>query len=198
MTQREIARLAMKVLAVYYGLQSLPVLQNAVAQLSQTFAFISRGNTWGWQTFLFQLPIAFLPFVQILIAIWLWKRAGLVAVWICSQDLQDEEDEPEVVRVPAELDAVQAVVLSSLGIWVMLTVLPEVMSMLLSFVFNLMAAPSNAFEYAGRGVTDKIWFWIPQVVLGIWLIFGASGIVQTLAKFRRRATPAEERPTSTT
>lgn len=194
MTQREIARLACKVLAVYFVLHSLTLMQQAVAQLSRAFAAISQGDAWGWPAFWYQLPVVLFPVVQVFVAIWLWKRAGLVAAWMSSHDLQDDQDEPEGARIPADLDGIHAVVLSSLGIWVMLMVLPDVISMMLSFVVDLIASPKQALEYAGRGVSSKIWIWVPQVALGIWLIFGSSGIVRMRKKFRPAGLQPNERP----
>lgn len=186
MTQREIARLACKVLAVFFLVQELIPLQQSASQLSGIMASMSWGAGWGWTQFWYQLPTLIFPIIQILVAVWLWRRAGVVAAWMTGHDLQDDPNEPDVLPVPANLEAVQAVVLLSLGVWVLLSVIPEVVSVALSFAINFFASQKGAFEEAGRAVSNHIWIWFPQFGLGFWLIFGAPGIVALLRRFHAK------------
>ena len=128
MTQREIGRLAFKVMAVFFLMQALNPLKNAVSQLSGALASAYLSGAWGWTQVWYLLPIFLFATIQILAALWLWRRAGVVAAWMTGHNLQDEQDEPDAISVPANLEAVHAVVLSSLGVWVLLIVIPEILN----------------------------------------------------------------------
>jgi hypothetical protein len=183
MTQREIGRLACKVMAVYFLVQTLNPLQWATSQLSGVLASISIGGPWGWNQFWTYLPTLIFPILQILVAIWLWRRAGVVAAWMTGHDLQDEQDEPDASSMPADLDAVHAVVLSSLGVWMLLQVIPPIGSEACNLVIGMVIASKQAFETAGKAVSNNLWVWGIQFGLGLWLVFGAPGIVQMLRRF---------------
>src|SRR5262245_5433916 len=97
MTQREIARLACKVLAVWAFIDSLQHVARPLT--SVIYALVSlfkegsvRGGVASY-TYLF-VDVA-LSGLQLVLAVALWKRAGVVAAWMTGHTLQDEQDEPD-------------------------------------------------------------------------------------------------------
>lgn len=183
MTQRQVARLACKLLAIYAVIMALDELRWTTANL---FAAISAFRYAGSIDAITYLGPFLVPLIQFVFALWLWKRAGVVAAWICGHDLQDDMDEPDAVPVRADIDAWQGVAISSMGVWVMITVIPRIVTQAMNFTIEWLLGGVGARRAAGA-VSWEIWIWLTQFGIGLWLIFGCAGIVKGLRRFRPRA-----------
>jgi hypothetical protein len=193
MTQREIARLACKVLAVWAIIDAFKYLHYSSRQIWALFeAWSSFSSSWGG-TISSAITIL-LPFLQIAVGIWLWRRAGVVAAWMTGHNLQDEQDEPDVIHVPADLDAVQSVVISMMGVWVLVDAVPALAGQLAALLPILDTGRSDFDDWANRSAAMSLIWLISRLAIGIWLIFGAAGIVRMLKRIRYAGLHPEERP----
>jgi hypothetical protein len=182
MTQREIARLACKVLAVWALFDALKAV-SMLGRLADSVVSSVRDG-WNAQRAIFDMAFVIWPIAQVIAAVWLWRRAGVVAAWMTGHDLQDEPDEPDVSPHKANLDEVQSVVLSTLGVWVLLQTIPHAIHVIIVFVLAWTTGTKTTIDYASSWVSTNVWVWTAQFVLGMWLIFGSRGIVRMLKRFR--------------
>jgi hypothetical protein len=192
MTQREIARLACKVLAIWALFDALKAA-SMLGRLADSVVTSVRDG-WNAQRAIFDMAFVIWPIAQVIAAVWLWRRAGVVAAWMTGHDLQDEPDEPDVSPRKANLDEVQSVVLSSLGVWMLLQTIPNAVHVIAVFLLAWSTSTKTTIDYASSWVSTNVWVWTAQFVLGIWMIFGASGIVRMLKRFRYVGLEPNERP----
>lgn len=188
MTQREIARLCCKVIAIYALIRAI----ESAAVLGWILLGPSSSGITEWQTyvpvfFFFALP----PVVLVAMSVFLWKNAGVVAAWISGHDLQDDPDEPDIKPTRANSHELQAVAFATLGLWAIINALPR----LIDLGFRAMIPPSSslAVEFgllsASRLVAISL-----QLAIGVWLLFGSRGLVQLLYKLRNVGLDETERP----
>ncbi len=177
MTQREIARLCCKVIAIYALIRAIEsvgsfgwlVLGPAPSGMSEWQIYV--------QVFFFALP----PVVLVAMSVFLWKHAGVVAAWISGHDLQDDPDEPDIKPARAKSQELQAVAFATLGLWAIIDALPR----LIDLGFRALIPPGSrlALEFgllsASRLVAISL-----QLAIGVWLLFGSRGLVQLLYKLR--------------
>ncbi len=177
MTQREIARLCCKVIAIYAlirAIESVPAL-GWMMQGGASFGMIE----WQMyvQVFFFALP----PVVLVAMSVFLWKHAGVAAAWISEHDLQDDPDEPDIKPTHANSQELQAVAFAALGLWAIINTLPRFIDM--GFRALIPSSSPLAVEFgilsASRLVAISL-----QLVIGVWLLFGSRGLVQLLYKLR--------------
>ncbi len=184
MTHRQVATLACRVLAIWAFIDALKLGHQPIQAIVALVRLGWRGVQvdYHWATAFTLIPIV----MQIIIAIWLWKRAAIVATWMTGESLQDDLDEPEVVRRQAKIHEVQAVVLSSLGVWVLLEVVPNACSTIFEFLLAYLIAGGTqmAFDRASHVISGSLWIWCFQLLLGLWLVFGAKGITRLLRRAR--------------
>lgn len=179
MTYRQAATLACKVLAIITLLQAVELLSNVISMAINFWSWGQRGQVYPfWAEAARFVP----PVAQLIIGIWLWKRAGVVAAWITGSELQDSPEEPETDPHRANDHEIQAVVLSSLGVWVLLQVVPQILAMIFQTLFTWMI--TRQLVRTGGGVDSRIWMWSFDLLLGLWLIFGAPGITRLLRRAR--------------
>ncbi|HVP73353.1 MAG TPA: hypothetical protein VMS30_06410 [Phycisphaerales bacterium] len=185
MTYRQAATLACRVLAIWALFSAIELLAAPLQMVITIVQYISNGiNVYSnyWYSLTSLIPLA----VQIAAGIWLWRRAGVVAAWMTGDTLQDEPDEPDPTPQRVNMEQVQAVVLSSLGVWVLLQVVPRILSSIFDVLLTLIATRGQLARAGGR-VEGSIWIWSFQLLLGLWLIFGARGITHLLKRARREA-----------
>lgn len=182
MTHRQVATLACKVLAIWALIRAIDSSAAPLQTIITIWQYMQRGVNVPsnyWNILLNLVPLA----LHLIVAIWLWKRAGVVASWMTGHDLQDEADERESTPRRADIDQVQAVVLSSLGVWVMLDVVPQIASTIFQVLLTWIASRGQ-IAMANRVVDSSVWVWSFQMLLGLWLIFGAPGITRLLKRAR--------------
>ena len=114
MTHRQVATLACRILAIWALIDALRLLEYPLRVLAN---LVRSHGQWPYSGQWPELIGSGLHTVlQIVVALWLWWRAGVVAVWMTGQMLQDEPDEREISPQRASMDEVQAIVLASLGV----------------------------------------------------------------------------------
>ena len=176
MTKREIANLCCKVLAIYMLIQAFFPLAFGL-----TIALETRVD-WGQRLGL--LLVSFLsPVLLAILALLLWRKSGIVAAWMVGHDLQDEQDEPDVLRVDAKLSDIHAVAFSCLGLWLLLTTVPQAAGWVASLALE--TAITTLDRTPGRAqVTTNLVDLLLRFILGMWLLFGGRGLVQLLHNVR--------------
>lgn len=187
MTQREIARLCCKVIAIYALIRAI----ESAAVLGWILLGPSSSGITEWQTYVQVFFFALPPVVLVAMSVFLWKNAGVVAAWISGHDLQDDPDEPDIKPTRANSHELQAVAFATLGLWAIINALPR----LIDLGFRAMIPPSSslAVEFgllsASRLVAISL-----QLAIGVWLLFGSRGLVQLLYKLRNVGLDETERP----
>jgi len=186
MTQHQIARLCFKGLAVYAVIAGVGNGQYIVWAFEQVPGAISP------RVYVALSLHAFFPIAQILVGVWLWRKAGVVAAWVTGHDLQHAEDEPTVDRVPWSLEAVQTIVFSSLGVWVLIHAVPQVVNYA-TVVFVSPSSPDAMREMWTARVSGNLAALAARLAIGFWLVFGASNIARLVR--RRLEDSAKEQGT---
>lgn len=187
MTQRAIARLCCKVIAIYALIRAIELVPVFGLMLPSSASF----GTSEWQTFVQAFFFAVPPVVLVAMSVFLWKHAGVVAAWISGHDLQDDPDEPDIKPTRANSHELQAVAFATLGLWAIINALPR----LIDLGFRAMIPPSSpgAVEFgllsASRLVAISL-----QLAIGVWLLFGSRGLVQLLYKLRNVGLDETEHP----
>lgn len=193
MTQRQIARLACKLLAIYAIIDALKYVEYAAygfTSMSQYFEY----NASFFVAAAIAISIA-VPIIQIGAGIWLWRKAGVVAAMITGHSLQDEENEPDAMPKGAALEQVHAVALSIVGVWILVDSIPQILSWMVTLLMSAsLAANSTESEVASRSVSwDFVWLFA-RLSLGMWLLFGAPRLVRMLKSFIYVGLDDSERP----
>jgi len=174
MTPRETANLCCRVLAIYalfQGLAYLPSIGMLIAPLAGDMN-LSTGEM------ITQLMWALHPLGMVAIAAFLWRWSWLVASWMVGHNIQDAIAEPESVRRQATLRDVHGVAFSVIGLWLLVDSVRDIAEHAFYLVY------SDPEITGGRWVAvyGRI---VVQLGLGIWLLFGARGLVDLLHRVRR-------------
>lgn len=181
MTQREIARLCCKVLAVYAFISSLQVIGGMLLYigtlLSMSDSFMNTLTT--------VVGAIVGPLLSVVFAILLWKNAGIVAAWMTGHNLQDSMDEPDSFRIQASLRDVHTIAFSILGVWVLLGIIPDAADLISRIIFSESdQAALIGSNVLTRGVSYGLVMIFFRLVIGVWLLFGAKNLVRFLHKIR--------------
>jgi len=123
MAKREIAGLCCKVLSIY-------ALVQALIYMHDLWSFLSPFDHPDIKTptvrAIGQMLYGLQPIMLLGLSMFLWRWSGLISAWMAGYDLQDHRDELEGGPKSANLIDVQAVVYSSLGLWLLIEALPRV------------------------------------------------------------------------
>jgi hypothetical protein len=193
MTARQVANLAMKVLAVWtlvQAVQSLPYLGYGYTSIHSgvSSGLIVSGLVSGG------VQMA-LPVLMGIVALIIWKRAGVIAAVIVGHDLQDEPDEPDSSPKSASVGAVHAVVLSTLGAWVLVDSIPDVFRYLSEFITWVASGSTNPNRNWLLEFYDlRLIGMIVRLAVGSWLFLGSNGSVHYLRRVRRIGLEPGEEP----
>jgi len=178
MTKREVGILACRLLALYAWIQSLHYVP-AVLDLSQLFY-----DPWSRQQYvLLELIASAVPFVLLLgLAIFVWRRAGLISAWIFAHDIQDHQLEPESNPHAVQLEDIQVVAFSTVGLWLLLDVMPQAAAYSVQLIYAYQLSDFDlGYNLALLAKTIEV---LLRVAAGFWLLFGARGLVNLLRKLR--------------
>jgi hypothetical protein len=194
MTPRRIAILCFRVLAAY----TMIVAVGRADQIAWALNFGFWGPRGGWMAVITSLIGATVPILQFLVGLWLWKRAGVVAAWVVEHDLQDEPDEPDAADLagePITAASAEPIVLCSLGVWVLATTLPEALARLTQTVVTrqLFDTARSTQQYDWRALGQLVAL-LGKLIIGLWLIFGARGLVRLLVRARTLGLEKREDP----
>ena len=167
MTKREIAALAVKCLAIY-------AIVLAISQLSFVVSF-TQGE-WGLGR-AFTLIIAFLPFVLLaMYGLILWLDADRLASRMAA------DDDGRTLATRASGAEIHAIAFSVVGLLVLTRAVPRLCMILISLVAR------GAETSWAASMTTHMWTQIGQfaveLALGLWLLFGAQGLVRLVRKIR--------------
>ena len=184
MTRRELASLCVRLLAIITIINAIRVLGSVIPFLVQSVNDLDlAGGNGFFISMIFSSAIG--PGLLLVAGIFLWKKAGTIAAMITGQDLQDEPDEPDVIRIDARLFDVHAVAFSILGLWILLRVIPLTARLVSTIAFS--GSPPSGVgwpEFFIRSASTGILTLVPQLILGIWLLLGARGLVSILHRLR--------------
>ena len=166
MNKEEMVGLAVRLFAVYLAITTL-------ANLGSLIAFSKMGATQE-VSFGFLAPAVGIP-VGVAISLWLWPLS------VARKLLPENKDEtPEESH--ATLAEYQAVAFSVLGMWLLVEYLPTLFYWF-GYAFYLNGHPGESFTAKDYGKAISTVF---GLVIGLWLLFGARGIVG-LVRYARSA-----------
>jgi hypothetical protein len=175
MTKREIAKLCCRVLAVY-----ATVL--AISRLSYIAQLFAPYEDTTWSPVFYRLLYAVEPVLLAIAAFFLWRWAGLVAAWMTGHDLHDHIDEAESAPTRASAIDVQAIIFSSLGVWLLIETIPYALSYISRFAY----ARSNDVRAEAKSLylmTEMIEL-VARLGLGVGLLFGGPTIAHWVNRMR--------------
>lgn len=172
MTKTDIAMLASRILALYVLLQAIQLLPISAAEIVSAFNPVQR------QQALLMIAPLMLPVIASAVLAWmLWFKAYWLAGRL-SAGLQSTSAEP-----PLTGRETQRIAFTILGGWVLAQTIPQVAG---SMVQHLLMSQNDQLAQglnAPREVAGN-WALIVRVLLGGWLLLGASGIVEKLNSLR--------------
>jgi hypothetical protein len=179
MTRRELASLCVRLLGIISILMAIGVLGITIPMMVANFQYFEGMSKLGMF-----VGSVIGPGLLLIAGIILWKKAGSIASLITGHDLQDESDEPEVVRIDVGIRDVHAVAFSILGLWTLLSVLPDAASLIATVVFSESDLAEDFSTSLIRFAMREILTIVPRLILGIWLLMGARGLVNWLHRIR--------------
>lgn len=177
MSKREVADLATRVLAVYALLQAIAATPHLLALLTP---FAMAGMEWveKLQVVLWGMY----PLALYVIAIFMWSKSALVAAWMTGYDIQDHPSEPDAQRERPQMHEIHAIAFSVLGLWVLMDTLPYVPTRVGE---TIAMAASESSEHLTVLQLAFVWLEIfIRLIAGVWLLFGASGLIVLLKRIR--------------
>lgn len=184
MTQREIARLCCKVIAIYALIRAIESLSGATDNLSLLVGF----GGLAWRDY-FPTIFGVVPSVVLTaLAVYFWRRAGVVAAWITGHDLQDDPDEPDARPERIDSKELQTVAFATLGLWAIIDSTPQLFDLVLWGTLFSSDASENVPWFLSQVALASA-----QLGLGVWLLFGSRGLVQLLYKLRNVGLDKNER-----
>lgn len=177
MTQRQIAALACKILALMAlvsAFKSLPLLFSPA--LTPTTGL---GDSARLASYVNTLPV----YLDLGAATFLWLYASKLA----EHMVEDGEATVAPLAVGPEL---QRVAFSLLGLWTLLEAIPHLGRMLASTVLVNQQSELLQREMKGIAFPDFVGVFL-EIALGLWLLLGAAGLVRLLRNVGRdEPTPA--------
>jgi hypothetical protein len=190
MTKREVANLCCRVLAVYALIQAIQVGGSMLSMVAQVIIGPFEPYVAG------RYAVAMIaPAGLTILAVLMWRKSGIIAAWMVGQDLQDEQHEPEAARSRATARDVHMIAFSVVGLWVLVEAVPG-LTYYIAELFIVRADPSssNYFGSVMRSVGGGLMQNILRIIIGLWLLFGASGLVDLLRRARNFGLEEHEQP----
>jgi hypothetical protein len=189
MTKREIANLCCRVLAVYVLVQGVSEAPSVLAMIASV-SFVNPMTMFVWLC----IAYAMHPAMLIIGGIVLWRKSGVVAALMTGHDLQDEPDEPDVIRRRPTAAEAHAIAFSTLGLWLLLNSVPNLITTGVFMAAFSQSDPPSELEGYARGWGIDTLGPVAEMIIGIYLLFGASGLVRLLRKARDFGLEERERP----
>ena len=176
MTKREIAALICKVLGIYVfigALNSLPLLflPALTSMANASSGATSIENTARWASVINALPVI----LNILAGLFLWLGADNLARRMAK--------DTDTVAQPVIGQEAQIVAFSALGLFTLLQVIPRVGQIATNLYILSQQDAMIRREFKDLTAPNIVGVVI-QLSLGLWLLFGASGLVKLLQSFR--------------
>jgi hypothetical protein len=189
MTKREIANLCCRVLAVYVLVQGVSEAPSVLVMIA---SFVSREP----MTMFVWLSIAYAvhPAMLIIGGIVLWRRSSIVAALMTGHDLQDEPDEPDVIRRRVTAAEAHGIAFSTMGLWLLVNSVPNLVTTAVGMAAFSQSDRPSELEGLGRSWGLDTLGTIAETIIGVYLLFGASGLVRLLRRARDFGLEERERP----
>lgn len=190
MNLRSVAVLACQILAIVTSIRAVETGSYALNYLSSAMrnSIFPNGATMSPPPFSISIFILqFSPLALLLMfALFLWTQADFI-----SAKMVGEQDK-SMVPVSVSTD-VQKVAFSVLGAYVLVSALPKLLQLLLDVWFMDSQTPKTSQYWSALAASDLSFAFV-QVVLGLYLLFGARGLITLLANLRniRRDTPLRQ------
>jgi hypothetical protein len=165
MTKRDMANLLLKAFSIYsflMALQNAPYLINDLVLLQE-------------QTFPKVMQISIPTFTMLLAGILLWVVSGRGAKLILGYENNEASD----VVVHASLHDIQVLAFSLCGLYLLSKAVPDLIQNTLIIIW--VSFQGSKIE----NMAPHMLYSIIYVCIGIWLLFGAKGIVVFIKKLRR-------------
>lgn len=189
MTRREIANLCCRVLAVYALLQGIARLPYA---LTLIWPFIQTTVS-STEAMISALMAVGEPLLWLTSGAFLWRWSGLVAAWMIGTDLHHDRNEPEPSPQPLTATIAHVIAFSTVGLWVLVDALPRTFGFVMQ-VIPLRGAPAEArIGSSGWVITTSIELLL-RLAIGLYLLFGASGLVRMIRSVKNVGLLESERP----
>jgi len=185
MTKHEIAALLCKVLAIITLINAINLastLYSLILEIIQNGGFSSYigGPSFTQTAVIFQaFPVIF----SIIAGLYLWFRADDMAALMVKESATDTESEPLVIGAEA-----QSLVFAGLGVYTLLHAIPQAAQSITTYIY---LTASDAYTHSNTGqwsVPESVKTFV-ELGLGLWLLFGASGLVRLLAMMRASRQP---------
>ena len=182
MTQREIARLCCKIIAIYALIRSIESV-NGITSFLYMFPVLADGGSVGihWNVYVAVFLGALPPVVLAAVAVFFWRQSGNIAAWIIGQNLQNEPDETDPIPKRVGAQDLQVVAFATIGLWAIVSSISRFIS----------SAAWGARNYLSSSEESSLFIIISHLasplillILGIWLLFSARGFVRLLYKLR--------------
>lgn len=189
MSRREIANLCCRVLAVYSLLVGLGLAPRALSLLWPFFQ--TRMST--TESVIVAIANTAEPLMWIASGLFLWRWSGLIAAWMIGTDLHDNANEPESTPQRATPAIACAIAFSTVGLWVLVDAGPRLLSHATTLITYRVQAGSfrelNGAEWAGTIVEELL-----RIAIGLYLLFGATGLVGLVRNAKNVGLMENERP----
>jgi hypothetical protein len=177
LTRYDIALIGVKLLAIYIALQAINNLPNGVIMLPMMFAHPASDNISA--PFLLKLVAGFFVFFPLLASILLWILSGKMAQFITnSPEKISEKNEMQNI----DIQAIQAMALCVIGVFVLVTAVPELVAWIYAFIYSFIK--TSEFSPSRWPSTTKLIATLLQIIFGLALIFTAKNLSALLYKLR--------------
>jgi len=174
MTKREIAALICKALSIYVFVITLNQLPLLFASALYSMLNNSTDTPMEKVSFLASILAALPLTLNILAGLFLWMGADNLARRMVKND--DTTVQPIIGQ------EAQTIVFSALGLFTLLQAIPRAGQMITNFYTFSRQDALMQREFTGSSTPDIAGLLI-QLALGVWLLFGASGLSKLLRSF---------------
>lgn len=195
MTQREIARLCCKIIAIYALIRSIESV-NGIINILYMLPVLADGDSLGipWNIYATVFLGALPPVVLAAVAIFFWRQSGIIAAWITGRNFQNESEEPNPIHKRVDAQELQVVAFATIGLWAIVSSISRFIS---SATWVARDSLSSSEESSLFVLILHLASPVILLCLGFWLLFGARGIVQLLYKLRKVGLEENEQSSST-
>lgn len=187
MTQREIARLCCKIIAIYAlirmieSVRGLTIIFYMWPLLYDSWEFGLPLSSYAAVLF-GVMPTVFLA----AFSIFFWRKSGIIAAWITGHDLQDDPDEPDPIPMKVGAQELQAVAFATIGLWAAVSSISSLINLGAELIISSLASTEISVEEDSLfQLLSEFASPVALLLLGFWLIFSARGIVRLLYKLRK-------------
>lgn len=173
LTKYDVAFIGIRLLAIYLALEVIGSLPSLIS----IFSTLSLQSETGIP-FSVKFVTVILPLMYLVFPILLWLLSNKIAQAMTSS-----------MQTPAVADDsnnLQAIMLTSIGVFILMTSIPVFVSLIAEYVRSSMQVKLNSFDMTGVRGPDMIDFILPvtKIILSLLLIFSARNLSRLFKKLR--------------